>query len=121
MKYLYLTLMVSLHTTLTVTAQKMSFQAAVGMGGNGGYHHRALAFTFEPRFNFYEFSKQESLSIGAALSMGPSINDNYRTYRPEVAHYEIGSIARMVNFPVGILPGACTPPICLISATTIPT
>lgn len=102
MKYLYLTLMVSLHTTLTVTAQKMSFQTAVGIGGTGGYHHRALAFSYEPRFNFYEFSKQESLSIGVMMSMGPSINDDYRTYRPQVHSMEIVDIPRMVSFPVTV-------------------
>ncbi|SEW31206.1 hypothetical protein [Chitinophaga arvensicola] len=83
MKYLYLTLIVCLHTTLTVTAQKMSFQSAVGTGYFSGYHHSALGFTYEPRFNFHQFSEKSALSLTGSWTMGPSINDDYRTQQPK--------------------------------------
>lgn len=98
MKHLYLLLL--LCTTANVSAQKRSFQSAVGLGGIGGYHYGAMAFSFEPRFNFYEFSPKESLSIGACFAMGPSVAD-WRTNKgyggPGPIH-----IGWMVNVPVTV-------------------
>lgn len=99
MKHLYLSLLV--FATLHVTAQKRSFQSAVGVGGIGGYHYGAMAFSFEPRFNFYEFSKKESLSIGACFAIGPSVGSDRRTNKM----YDMpGPIQPgwMVNVPVTI-------------------
>lgn len=94
--------MVFLHTALTVTAQKMSFQSAVGIGGTGGYHHGALAFSYEPRFNFYEFSKQESLSVGVCMAMGPSVADDYRTNKEKFYGGGPIRIPWMMSIPVTV-------------------
>ena len=97
MKHLYLSLLV--FVTVNVSAQKRSFQSAVGPGGIGGYHYGAMAFSFEPRFNFYEFSQKESLSIGACFAMGPSVAD----WRTEKGYYpEPMQFGWMVNVPVTI-------------------
>ncbi|MFX1703834.1 hypothetical protein PV783_07760 [Chitinophaga sp. CC14] len=98
MKYLYLSLL--MFVTVTVTAQKKSFQSAVGIGGIGGYHYGAFAFSFEPRFNFYEFSEKESLSIGACFAMGPS----YYDYSTDKGYGGPGPIQPgwMVNVPVTV-------------------
>ncbi|MEZ2442171.1 hypothetical protein AB6805_10640 [Chitinophaga sp. RCC_12] len=99
MKYLYLSLL--MFVTATVTAQKKSFQSAVGIGGIGGYHYGALAFSFEPRFNFYEFSEKESLSVGACFAMGPSIGSDRRTDRDKISGGPIQP-GWMVNIPVTV-------------------
>jgi hypothetical protein len=98
MKYLYLPLL--MFVTITAAAQKRSFQSAVGIGGIGGYHYSAFAFSFEPRFNFYEFSEKESLSIGACLAMGPS--DYNRKTNKEYGRYGVIRPGWMVNVPVTV-------------------
>ncbi|SEW31194.1 hypothetical protein [Chitinophaga arvensicola] len=101
MKYLYLTLVVCLHTSLIASAQQQSFQSAVGLGGIGAYRHSAFAFTFEPRFNFYTFSPHESLSIGACMAMGPCGQWDYRESK-FVDRRGPMKISWMMNIPVTV-------------------
>lgn len=61
------------------SAQSRLFSHAIGGGLYSGHNYQGGGLVYSPRLNFLHFSDRSTLSVGANIGVGTSINDNYNS------------------------------------------